>query len=213
MAATSSKTRGGSGAMPDRLTGPVVLFQTRADIFLHLPRPTHFPMELLAGNVVMLPPHTPAHQCYNLNLGCALLGWVRQQELGLVLSAVSVQLAEKWVPTPDLIFLATRNLVRIQKRRIHGPVDLAVEILSSTGHKRDRVTKLQAYAEYGIPWYWLVDLKRRVLTEMAILGKAYGKQVHCPFDQPFQPRMFPGLVLNLAEYELKKDQNLNEPIK
>jgi Uma2 family endonuclease len=199
----SSTALGGDYPMPDRLTGPVVLFETTADIFLHLPPTGMFPLELLAGNVVMLPPHTPAHQCFNLNLGSSLQTWVRQQQLGLVLSSVNVQLHDKWVPTPDLVFLATKNLVRIHKRRVDGPVDLAVEILSSSGQKRDRITKQKAYADFGIPWYWIVDLKRRILTEMAIVGKKYNKHVHCPFDQPFQPRMFPGLILNLAEFELK----------
>jgi Uma2 family endonuclease len=199
----SSTALGGDSPMPDRLTGPVLLFDTTADLFLHLPPSELFPLELLAGTVVMMPPHTPAHQFFNLNLGSALQLWVRQQQLGFILSAVNVQLHDKWVPTPDLIFLAMKNLSRIHKRRIDGPVDLAVEILSSSGQKRDRITKQKAYAEFGIPWYWIVDLKKRVLTEMAIVNKKYDKHVHCPFDQPFQPRMFPGLILNLAEYELK----------
>jgi Uma2 family endonuclease len=200
---SSSTTLGGNIPMPDRLTGPVMLFDTTAEVFLHLPPSELFPLELLAGTVVMLPPHTPAHQYYNLNFGAALNLWVSKQQLGLILAGVNVQLHEKWVPTPDLIFLATKNLARVMKRRIEGPVDLAVEILSSSGQKRDRITKQKAYAEFGIPWYWIVDLKKRVLIEMAIVGQKYDKIVHCPFDTPFQPRMFPGLVLNLAEYELK----------
>jgi Uma2 family endonuclease len=79
-----------------------------------------------------------------------------------------------------------------------GPVDLAVEVLSPSNEDDDREGKFSAYAEHNIPWYWIVDLNRRVLEEYELVGGRYGNRVDAPFDRPFAPRLFPGLTIDLA---------------
>jgi Uma2 family endonuclease len=106
-----------------------------------------------------------------------------------------------WTPAPDLVFVARKHLRRVKEKRIEGPVDLAVEALSPSNPAVDRVTKFAAYARFGIPWYWIVDLKQRVLEEYELLGDTYGDLVEAPFDRPFEPRLFPGLAIDLASLE------------
>jgi Uma2 family endonuclease len=65
----------------------------------------------------------------------------------------------------------------------------------------DRKTKFIAYAKHGIPWYWIVDLKARVLDEYELVHGKYTNVVKAPFDEPFKPRLFPGLVIDLASLE------------
>jgi Uma2 family endonuclease len=89
----------------------------------------------------------------------------------------------------------------VKEKRIEGPVDLAIEILSPSNPELDRDTKFAAYARFGIRWYWIVDLKQRILEEYELVGNIYGNHVEAIFDEPFEPRLFPGLVIDLASLE------------
>jgi Uma2 family endonuclease len=112
-----------------------------------------------------------------------------------------MKLDERWSPAPDLVFVARKNFKRVKEKRIEGPIDLAVELLSPTNPQIDRVTKFAAYARYGIPWYWIVDLKARVLEEYELTGDIFGNLVKAGFGKPFRPRLFPGLTIDLASLE------------
>jgi Uma2 family endonuclease len=58
---------------------------------------------------------------------------------------------------PDLLFVLTENLGRIDNRRLNGPADLAIEVLSADDPDRDLVEKYKEYEAAGIPEYWIVD--------------------------------------------------------
>src|SRR5262249_2445039 len=104
-------------------------------------------------------------------------------------------------PSTHVIFLAKRHLRRVTDRRIEGPVDLAIEVFSRGTIAADRSIKFAAYAKYGVPWYWIVDLKARELEEYGLVQGMYTNLVKAPFDEPFRPRLFPGLVIDLASLE------------
>jgi Uma2 family endonuclease len=86
----------------------------------------------------------------------------------------------------------------VGETQILGPVDLAVEVLAPSNEDTDREDKLDAYARFSVDWYWIVDLRRRVLEEYERVGTAYGNRVDVPFDRPFTPRLFSGLTIDLA---------------
>ena len=48
----------------------------------------------------------------------------------------------------------------VTERAIEGPPTLVVEILSPSTTRIDRVRKRELYAQYGIPYYWIVDRSR-----------------------------------------------------
>jgi Uma2 family endonuclease len=127
--------------------------------------------------------------------------WADGLSLGRVLPDTLMKLDGRWTPAPDLAFVARRHLRRVKGKRIEGPVDLAIEALSPKTATVDRTTKSQAYAKYRIPWYWIVDLNVRVLEEYELVEGRYLNLVKVPFDEPFKPRFFPGLVIDLASLE------------
>jgi Uma2 family endonuclease len=172
-----------------------------SDEFCELPESETVKLELLDGEVVIMPRATAFHQYFLLQLAIVITQWAKKLNLGRVLPDTLMMLDEQWTPAPDLVFVAKRHLKRVVGKRIEGPVDLAIEALSPGTARVDRKTKFAAYAKYGIPWYWIVDLKARVLEEYKLAEQLYGGLVKAPFDEPFKPRIFPDLVIDLASLE------------
>src|SRR5262245_9950588 len=181
--------------------GLLVLFPMTSDQFCKLPTSDTVKLELLDGEVVVMPRATPLHQYFLLRLAIAVQLWADRLKLGRVLPETLMKLDGRWTPAPDLVFVASRHLRRVKVKRIEGPVDLAIEALSPKTAKVDRMTKFKAYDKYGIPWYWIVDLRVRVLEEYELVQGKYQNPVKTPFDGPFEPRLFPGLAIDLASLE------------
>src|SRR5262245_5006087 len=186
------------------LKGRVALFRMKSDQFADLPESEHFRLELLNGVVVMAARPSADHQFCLLKLSGALDTWVTDNNLGLILPEFQLHLDEDWSPVPDLLFLASKHRSRLKRKWVVGPADLVVEILSPNDEQADRKTKLSAYARFGIPWYWIIDLDERILDEYRRGRSAYGKPVRVSFDEPFRPRLFPGLEIDLTPLELGK---------
>ena len=179
------------------ITGRVVLFRMNSIQYATLPESKEN-LELLNGEVVLSPRPRPPHQQFIGRLFAVLDEWVQRHRLGEVYPEVEMLLDDKWTPAPDLVFVAAEHVDRVGDTQIIGPADLAVEVLSPSNVNDDRVGKFRAYAAHSIPWYWIVDLDRRVLEEYELIGNAYGNEIDASFDRPFAARLFPGLSIDLA---------------
>jgi Uma2 family endonuclease len=174
------------------LAGRAVLFRMTSDQFCELPPSDSFKLELLNGEVVVKARPIPNHQHFIFELGVVLRAWIKTRKLGRILLDTLMKLNGSWTPAPDLCFLKTRHLKRVERKRIVGPVDLAVEVLSPSDEQADRMTKFSAYAEFGISWYWIVDLEKRVLDEYELVGEVYGNRELFPFRSHLPPAFSPG---------------------
>jgi Uma2 family endonuclease len=183
------------------LSGRAVLCRMTSDEFCELPPSDEFKLELLDGEVVVAARPTPDHQHFVFELGVVLQLWIKPRNLGRILLDTLMKLNGAWTPAPDLCYLKTMHLKRVGRKRIGGPVDLAVEVLSPSDENADRVTKFAAYAGFGISWYWIADLEKRVLEEFELVKDSYEHRRIVPFDKPFKPRIFPGLSIDLASLE------------
>jgi Uma2 family endonuclease len=168
-----------------------------SDEFVALPESDQH-LELLNGEVILSPRPRPPHQQFIGRLFAVLDEWVESHHLGEVYPEVEMRLDDEWTPAPDLVFVRTENLSRVGDTQILGPVDLAVEVLSPSNEMDDRTTKFTAYAAHNIPWYWLVDLDRRILEEYELVAGKYANKVAVPFATPFSPRLFAGCSIDLA---------------
>lgn len=56
---------------------------------------------------------------------------------------------------------------------IEGSPDLAIEILSPSSVKRDKIDKLQTYAQFNIPEYWIVDPDMETLEQYILKNDYY----------------------------------------
>jgi Uma2 family endonuclease len=78
-----------------------------------------------------------------------------------------VILAETTIVQPDIIFVPNDRLGIFSSRGAEGAPTLVIEILSPSTARIDRGTKLQLYARYGVPYYWIVDPGRRAIEVYA----------------------------------------------
>ncbi|HKY39113.1 MAG TPA: Uma2 family endonuclease [Polyangiaceae bacterium] len=91
-----------------------------------------------------------------------------------ILTEVDVELAPHEVYRPDL--LGWRR-DRVPERPTGRPVrirpDWVCEVLSISNAATDQVDKFRIYAASGLPFYWIGDPERRILTVYRLEGSTY----------------------------------------
>jgi Uma2 family endonuclease len=101
---------------------------------------------------------------------------------------------------PDMLFVARDNLHRLTDKRLEGPADLVIEVVSPESVKRDYEEKFSEYQRSGVREYWVIDprpgreqaaLYQRTVQGMyqAILPDAQGR---------YHSLVLPGLWLRPA---------------
>ncbi|HVR11836.1 MAG TPA: Uma2 family endonuclease [Thermoanaerobaculia bacterium] len=114
--------------------------------------------ELIEGEHIVSPAPTLRHQDVALNLAVALVAFVRPRALGKVFMApLDVLFSQLDVVEPDVLYVSKANAHRLRERYVEGAPDLAVEVLSPSSARIDRVKKLRLYEKHGVREYWLAD--------------------------------------------------------
>ena len=102
------------------------------------------------------------------------------------------------VVQPDIVYVATDRAGAVSARGVEGPPTLAVEILSPSTVQVDRHTKLQLYARYRVPYYWIVDPDARAVEAYALREGAYVLAARVAGDETLRAEPFADLALPLA---------------
>lgn len=114
--------------------------------------------EWVDGEVIVFVPSSIEHADLVLFLGSLLDQFVRMIGTGkVVLAPFEVRLTPRISREPDILYLVDEARAHGPEKRIEGPVDLAVELISDDSVGRDRRLKFQEYADAGIPEYWVLD--------------------------------------------------------
>jgi Uma2 family endonuclease len=72
---------------------------------------------------------------------------------------------------PDILFVATENLSKLDEKRFTGGPDLLIEIISPSSASEDRGRKFTQYEQAGVREYWLVDPRpRQQQADFYLLG-------------------------------------------
>jgi Uma2 family endonuclease len=125
--------------------------------------------ELIGGAIVMTPAPSTVHQ--------RAVGWLHVILRGacppgheVFLAPTDLDLPDAQRVQPDLIVVPSGS---VGPARLVTPVLLVVEVVSPGSRINDRVTKRAAYAEAGIPHYWLIDLEAETITLLRLAGSSY----------------------------------------
>jgi Uma2 family endonuclease len=154
--------------------------------------------ELLEGELIVSPAPTPRHQ-RAVGLIVRFLGRAEDAGHGQVYVApLYVVFDEDNVAEPDVLFIRTERLYIVGEADIRGAPDLVVEVLSASTRRRDLRPKLQIYARYRVPYYWIVDPDAETVQVYELGDEGYrapitlraGQQLGCP--------LFPGITIDVG---------------
>src|SRR4030067_3285947 len=120
--------------------------------------PEGAPYQLIGGELVMTPSPVPYHQILIGRIFLKLSKYVEENSLGIVdLAPLDVYFSETDTYQPDIMFISKERLNIIGEKKIEGPPDLIIEILSPQTAYYDLRTKKDTYEKSGVKEYWIVD--------------------------------------------------------
>jgi Uma2 family endonuclease len=155
--------------------------------------------EIHEGDLSVTPAPGTRHQEVSGNLFVALYTHVKARGLGKVFAApTDVILSDITIVQPDLVYVASDRLGAVSSRGIEGAPTLVVEILSPSTIEIDRHTKLQLYARYGVPYYWIVDPEARLIEAYRLEAGSYALSVRSAGHEPFSAEPLRDLILTAA---------------
>jgi Uma2 family endonuclease len=154
------------------------------------------PIELLQGRLVVSPAPASAHQVIVVLLTELFSGFVRRAGGVTLCAPADVVLSDDTILQPDLLYVS-KSRRSIVKKRVEGPPDLVIEIISGTA-RRDRVEKLDLYARYGVAEYWIVEPQSQLIEFLVNENGRY--VVQSPANDRYQSPQLPEVAIDLANF-------------
>jgi len=156
--------------------------------------------ELVDGELLEVEVPTLLHEWIVSYLVHLLTGFALQHGGKVTASGFKIRISERRGAMPDLQYYKPGRNVP-QAGLTEGAPDLAVEVLSPTSHRHDRVRKLEWYASIGLPEYWIVDPEDQSVQRLVLVDTAVGKrwQIAEALDGEgeWRPESFGGMVVSL----------------
>lgn len=135
--------------------------------------------EIIDGELLVTPAPEARHQRLQREFLRHLLPYLEQENIAEVLCApFDVEVSIHTMVQPDIVVLPLRDGQYIDVTTEPARPILAVEIISPSSARMDRVKKQRLYAEIGIPEYWCVDPEARVIHRW-ITGDPRPEQIDC----------------------------------
>ncbi|MBT9316252.1 Uma2 family endonuclease [Leptothoe spongobia] len=118
------------------------------------------PVELLRGEIIIMPPEGEPHAYYNREAGDYLRGLLGNR--AKVSEAHPITLSDDSEPIPDLAIVKPLGTVYLEHHPYPSDIHWLIEFSNATVTK-DLTTKKTTYAASGIQEYWVVNLKDKQL--------------------------------------------------
>ncbi len=146
--------------------------KTLLEVYKSLPEGTN--VQLIENNLVILSPLKDIHQKVLDKIYRRLGNLIEEKVLGETRTApYDVYLDEFNVYQPDIIFIAGKNIGKINEDGLHGAPDMVIEILSSRTAKEDKNRKKNVYERCGVKEYWIVDPVTKKTSGFSLVNEAF----------------------------------------
>lgn len=120
--------------------------------------------ELVAGELLVTPSPSPVHQWLVAAIFRRLDPYLVATGSGALLTApADISLGEDEILQPDLFVLPPGQPLPPRDWAEVRRLQLAIEIVSPTTARVDRITKRRRFQRAGVPEYWIVDPDARVI--------------------------------------------------
>jgi len=155
--------------------------------------------ELYDGEVFVVPAPVPRHQIVQHLIADMLRGHAARHGGLAIDSPIDIVFSQYDVLQPDVVFFgaARRHLVDLDSAIRHAP-DLCVEVLSPSTEDTDRGRKMQMFARYGVPEYWIVDPRGETIEVYRSGSSGYALSTTASGNEPFASPTVEGLVFQPA---------------
>ncbi len=148
--------------------------------------------EIVNGVLYMAPAPNRWHQRTVLKIATRLEALIDQQKLGEVYTGpFDVRLRENTVVQPDVLVVLNAHLDRLTESGVIGAPDLVIEVASPATATYDRREKYDAYAQAGVPEYWLVDPATHTVEVRVLEGRTYALLGLCKEGEKMRSRIIP----------------------
>ena len=156
--------------------------------------------QIIEGDLVVTPAPGRNHQGTSGNLNDILRHHILGNDLGEIYYApFDVILDDSNIVQPDLLYVDKGRARMLTERGMQGPPTLAVEILSPSSNRIDRVRKLHVNARFGVPFYWIVDPETRYIEAYELAGESYELTGYLQGTQSGMLPPFPELEIRLVD--------------
>lgn len=137
-------------------------------------------VELVDGNLEVLPMPTFAHQLIVMFLTQRLRDYVLPRKMGAaVFAPMPVRIRAKTFREPDVLLVPPGTSKPLDRNVQFAQLVMEVVSADDKSHKRDYQDKRRDYAELGVPEYLIVDPQTERITVLALEGNQY--RVHGEF--------------------------------
>jgi Uma2 family endonuclease len=91
-----------------------------------------------------------------------LRGYLERERLGRVFVApFEVEFTEDSATQPDVLVILNGRMDRLGEALVQGAPSLAIEVISYSSKRTDRLQKRELYLDEGVEDYWIVDCDQR----------------------------------------------------
>ena len=143
--------------------------------------------ELHDGAFVMMPPPTTKHQGIITELVYQLHGYSKGKKCKVFAAPLGVRLFPKMDRSDDTVFepdiVVVCDIEKLDERGCNGAPDLAIEIISPSSVKYDRVYKFRKYQKAGVMEYWIVDPETNTVQVCILENDRYLVSVYDECDK------------------------------
>ena len=123
--------------------------------------------ELIDGELLVTPAPGGPHQLAVTEIVVLLHQYLREEPIGVAfVSPADLELRPGTITQPDVFIVPVSSVVTTVGKDLWSDVRallLAIEVISPSSVRTDRVTKREYYMDAGVPDYFIVDLGARIV--------------------------------------------------
>lgn len=152
--------------------------------------------ELIDGELYAMAAPLMLHQRLSGELFAHLWMHFRGKSCEVWPAPIDVKLSEYDTVQPDLAIVC--DAAQITETHIEGPPPLAIEVLSPSSVRHDRIRKFHLYARFGVREYWVVHPTPAMAEVFLLEGPHYVARGTYSDTDILESPSFPGLRLDLS---------------